>query len=257
MSTRFLATAVLLTGALYAEQVVVRLPVPPFRGAVVLRDTSDTVIASGEVSQQVNGSRATATLSLRFKDGSIHHETAVFSHRQVFQLISYRLTQKGKSFQRPTELSLNASTRQVNISYADDGVEKNVIDHLKLPPDVSNGMISAILCDLDPARPKTKVSMVVSTPKPRIVKLEITPRGEESITVSGAARKATRYNITVDIGGIAGAVAPIAGKQPPDIHIWISPGKSPSFLRSEGPMCDGCPVWRLEMTSPPGAEASH
>jgi hypothetical protein len=257
MSTRLLATGIVLVSALYADRVPVRSPLAPFKGTVVLRDTSNTIIASGEVSQQLNGSKATATLSLRFKDGSVHQETAVFSHRQVFQLISYRLTQKGRSFKRPTDLSLNASTGQVTIHYVDDGAEKNIVDHLKLPPDVSNGLISAILCDANPATPKTKVSMVVSTPKPRIVGLEITPRGEESITVSDAVQKATRYNITIDIGGLAGAVAPIAGKQPPDTHVWISAGKSRSFLRSEGPLCEGCPVWRLEATSVPGADASH
>ena len=92
--------------------------------------------------------------------------------------------------------------------------------------------------------------MLVATPKPRVVKLMISPQGEDPFTIAGSARKAVRFEVKVDIGGAAGLVAPIVGKQPPDTHIWILEGEAPAFVKSEGPMFEGGPLWRIELTSP-------
>ena len=92
--------------------------------------------------------------------------------------------------------------------------------------------------------------MLVATPKPRIVKLEITPAAEDSFTVAGYRYKAARNSVHVQIGGINGVIAPIVGKKPPDNHVWMIGGKAPGFLKSEGPLFEGGPVWRIELTSP-------
>jgi hypothetical protein len=121
---------------------------------------------------------------------------------------------------------------------------------MKLPTDLANGMVPTLLGDIDPKAAKTTVSMLVSTPKPRIVKLEISPAGEDSFSVAGIGAKALRYTVKIEIGGIGGVIAPIIGKQPPDTHIWMIGGKAPGFLRSEGPMFEGGPVWTIELASP-------
>ena len=54
----------------------------------------------------------------------------------------------------------------------------------------------------------------------------------------------------IAIGGIAGLVAPILGKQPPDIHLWILTDDVPAFVKSEGPLYMGGPIWRIELASP-------
>ena len=56
-------------------------------------------------------------LTFRFRDGSAHEETAVYSQRRTFQLLTYHLVQKGPVFKRPTEMTLNASTGEVTIHY--------------------------------------------------------------------------------------------------------------------------------------------
>ena len=101
--------------------------------------------------------------------------------------------------------------------------------------------------------------MVAATPKPRLVKLEITPQGEEPFSVGGSSRKATHYVVKVKIGGAAGLVAPLLGKQPPDIHVWILGGEALAFVRSEGPLYFGGPIWRIELVSPvwPRAQTVH
>jgi hypothetical protein len=99
------------------------------------------------------------------------------------------------------------------------------------------------------------VAIVASTPKPRLVKLAISPEGEDSFSVGAVEIKATRYVIKVEIGGISGVVAPVIGKQPPDTHVWMLGGKAPAFLKSEGPLYDDGPIWRIELASPVGSKS--
>ena len=242
---------VLLAATLSADQVAVRRTEGRIHGFLVLRDLEGNIVASGESTQLASGNRVTNELKFHFKDGSTHQETSVYSQRRVFQLLSYHLVQKGKAFKRPTDMTVDVATGQVTIIYADDdGKEKTIREAMKLPPDLANGIVSTLIGDLDPKTPKTTVSMIAATPKPRLVKLEITPQGEDSFTVGGAPHKALLYNVKVEIGGITGVIAPIVGKQPPDTRVWMIGGKAPGFLRFEGPMCEGCPIWRIELASP-------
>jgi hypothetical protein len=236
---------------LLADQVQVRHAEGRIHGFLALRDLDGSLLATGGLTQLAAGNRVTTQLRFHFKDGSVHEETTVFSQRRTFQLLRYQLVQKGKTFKRPTDLSLNTTTGQVTIHYTDDdGKAKTITDHLVLPPDLANGMVTTLLGDIDPKAPKTTLSMLVSTPKPRLVKLEITPQGEDSFSVAGSSAKALLYNVKVHIGGISGVVAPIVGKQPPDTHIWMIGGRAPGFLKSEGPLFEGGPVWRIELASP-------
>jgi len=78
----------------------------------------------------------------------------------------------------------------------------------------------------------------------------ISPEGEGTFLVGGLSRKATRYLIHVEIGGIAGILAPLVGKQPQDSRAWVLGGEAPGFLKLEGPFFLGGPSWRIEMASP-------
>src|SRR4029077_678815 len=78
------------------------------------------------------------------------------------------------------------------------------------------------------------VSMLAATPKARLVTLAIAPQGEESFSTGGSSRKAMHYVVKVNIGGVAGAVAPLVGKQPGDIHVWILGGDAPALVKMEG-----------------------
>ena len=121
---------------------------------------------------------------------------------------------------------------------------------MNLPNDLANGLATTLLHDIDPKSPPTTVSMVVATPKPRLVKLEVSSEGEDTFAIDGFARKADRYVLKIKIGGVSGLIAPLVGKQPPDIHVWALGGKAPSFLKSEGPLYEDGPIWRIELASP-------
>ena len=245
-------SGILLPAAiLVADQVPVRHLEGRIHGFLALRDPDDKLLASGSLIQTAAGNRVTSKLDFRFQDGSVHQETAVFSQRRTFQLLTYRLIQNGPAFKRAMDMSLNASKGQVTIQYTDDdGKKKTITDRLKLPADLANGLVSTLLGDIDPKAQKTTLSMLVATPKPRIVKLEVSPAGEDSFTVGGVPAKATRYVVKVDIGGISGIIAPLIGKQPPDTLIWMIGGQAPGFLKSEGPLFQDGPIWRIELASP-------
>ena len=59
-------------------------------------------------------------------------------------------------------------------------------DHLDLPPDLANGMVLSIMKNTRPDTPETKVSMVLAAPKPQLVKLAISPHGEEPFSIAGS-----------------------------------------------------------------------
>ncbi|MGH9512942.1 MAG: hypothetical protein ACRD2U_12495 [Terriglobales bacterium] len=185
-----------------------------------------------------------------FKDGSIHDETAVFSESKYFRLLSYHLIQKGPSFPHSLDVIVNTSTNIVTIHYSEDGKEKARTDHSQIPMDVANGMVLTLLKNIGSDAAETTLTMVAATPKPRIIKLVITRQGEDTFSTGSASHKAIQYVVKIKIGGVAGVVAPLIGKQPADTHVWISGGEAPAFVRSEGPLYSDGPVWRTELVSP-------
>jgi hypothetical protein len=44
-------------------------------------------------------------------------------------------------------------------------------------------------------------------------------------------------------------VAPVIGKEPPDYHVLIMTGPYPAFIREEGPLYQGGPIWRMQQVS--------
>src|SRR5580698_2726712 len=234
-----------------AQAVAVRHSQGTLHGFLVLRSLKGDTLADGDVIQIARGNRVTTQLVFHFKDGSVHDETAVFSQGSTFRLISDHLIQKGPSFPHPMDVLINGSTGQVTVHSTDDKGKPQVNNaHLTLPPDVSNGVLLVLLMNLPPGSPPRKFSMVAATPKPRLIKLAVSSSGEDTFSVGGSIRKATHYVLRVEIGGTAGVVAPMVGKQPPDTHVWILPGDAPAFVKLEGSLAYEAPVWRIELASP-------
>ncbi len=220
-------------------------------GFLALGTEEGRVLAVGDLSQIVRGEKVTSRLLLRFKDGSVDDETTVFSQGGTFQLITNHHIQKGPSFTHPVDLSIDARSGQVTVrSTGKDGKEEVTTEHLDLPPDLANGLILSIAKNIRPDTPETRVSMIVVTPKPRLVKLAVSPRGEEPFSLVGSPRKAMRYEIKIELGGVPGVLAPLIGKQPPNVQIWIAGGQAPAFVREEGPRYEGGPIWSIQLASP-------
>jgi hypothetical protein len=209
------------------------------------------VLANGDLIQRAQGSRVTSRLVFHFKDGSLHDETAVFSQRGNFSLITHHLVQKGPAFERPLEMTIDRPNGHVVVRYKNDKGEEKVEDEqMDLPPDLANGMIITLMKNVRRDALPPSLSLVVATPKPRVVKVKMTAAGSEPFSIAGSARKAIHYVLKIDIGGLAGVVAPLVGKQPPDSHVWIMEGEAPAFVRSQSPMFADGPLWQTELVSP-------
>ena len=74
--------------------------------------------------------------------------------------------------------------------------------------------------------------------------------GEDPVIVGEARRSAIRYLVDLEIGGIAGVFAKVAGKEPPDLKFWVLGGSVPAFVKFEGPFFVEGPAWRIELSSP-------
>lgn len=217
----------------------------------MLSSLDGSALAEGDLLQVAQGDRVTTHLIFHFKDDSLHDETAVYSQRRTFRLLSDHLIQKGPSFPHPLDATIDASTGRVVVHYTDDdGNNKDLTEEMKLPADLANGIILTLMKNIESSHPPAALSMVVTSPKPRLIKLRVSSQGEESFATGGAHREAVHYVVKLEIGGVAGLVAPLLGKQPPDIHVWILGGEAPAFVRSEGPLYPGGPVWRIELTCP-------
>jgi hypothetical protein len=256
--TGLLVSAALLQPcALEGERVPVRHMEGTVHGFLALLTEQGELLAAGDLIQVVRGDRLISELAFHFKDGSVDDEVTVFSQRGHFRLLSNHHVQKGPAFPHPMDVSIDASSGEVKVRTKDGEKDKVHTEHLDLPPDLANGMILTILKNIRPDTPETKLSYIAATPKPRLVKLRITPHGEDTLTTAGSPHRATQYVVKVELGGIAGVVAPLIGKQPQDTHVWILGGKAPAFVKMEGPLYQGAPIWRIELTSPVWQQSQH
>lgn len=246
-----LLSSVLTTVAFDDSGVPVRYKEGVTHGFLVLSTLNGERIAVGDLSQVAHGNQVRSRLIYHFNDGSLQDETTVFSQRRNFALITYHLVQKGPAFPHPTEVWVDAAKAQVTVRYTDDkGNEKNESEHMRLPPDLANGLVLTALKNFGPEANLPQLSMVVATPKPRVVKLTVRLQGKDPLTLASSRREALHYVLNVEIGGVGGMLAPLLGKQPPDAHVWILDGEAPTFVKSETLSFLGGPVWRTELVAP-------
>jgi hypothetical protein len=237
--------------SLTAEPVAVRFAEGLVHGFLALRSLDGQILASGDLIRNARGGRVTSQIVFRFNDGSVHDETAVFSQNGVFRLLSYHLVQRGPSFRWTLDMTMDAETGRIVVKHKEkDGKEETDEETLDLPADVGNGIVPVLLKNLNPKAKSATASFVAATPKPRPVQLAISDIGSDSFSIAGDRRRATHYVIKAEIGGLAGFLAPLVGKQPPDTHVWILGGPAPAFVKSEGPLFYGGPIWRIELIDP-------
>jgi hypothetical protein len=238
------ALLVLTAATAHAAPVGVRYQEGVTRAFPVLRAVTDNEkLAQGDFVQVANGDRVASRLVFRFKDGSIHDETVVFSQREVFTLLHYRLIQKGPSFPETLEATIDRETGRYDVRQrADqDSPEEHVSGKFEIPDDAYNGLISMIVKNLAPGA-GTMVSVVAFTPKPRVVQLLLMPAAEERAAVAGAQLPATRYHVRPQLGLFASLLV----TDIPDSRVWVVPGEAPAFLKAEGPLYFMGPIWRID-----------
>ena len=245
------SVCVLLAGLnLHSEMIPVMQRQGAMHGFLVLRSPEGKIIATGDQVNAVKGNEVHSRLTFHFRDGSIDDETSVFRQTSTFQLLSDHHVQKGPSFPEPQNVSVDVQSGKVTWRESKDGKEKVTTERMDVPPDLANGMISLIVQNFPKNTTEMKASYLAVSSKPRVVKLSVKPDGEDTCHIGGISRKSERFNIHVEIGGIAGVVAPMVGKQPADTKVWVLKGEAPAFLKMEGALYLKGPIWAMELASP-------
>lgn len=237
--------------AAFAEPVPVHHPEGTLHGFLSLSTPGGKLLAVGDLLQVADGDRVTSHLVFHFKDGSLDDEITVFTQKGDFRLISDHHVQKGPFFPTAIDLVIDAASGQVTVrSRKKNGKEELKSEHMDLPPDLYNGLITPVAKNLNPETAETKVSMIAATPEPRLVTLSITPREAQAFSLAGQRRKALGHEIKFKLGGLAGVVAPLVGKSPPDVQIWVQGGEMPTFIREQGPTYAQGPILIIQLASP-------
>ena len=229
-----------------AETIPVKFMESATYGFLVLRSNRGEVLAHGELIQVPRGENIESRLVFRFLDGSLYDEIATFTQKRVFRLVAYKLIQKGPSFSEPSEVSFDRASGRYR---AQTGNDEPIEGPLEMPEDLYNGMTSTLLRNLSPGA-TANAHTYAFTPKPRLLRSTMRPEGEDKYFVGDSSRTATRYLVTMEIGGLTGVIASVLGKDPPDLRFWISTGGAPAFLRFQGAMYLKGPVWRIDLAAP-------
>lgn len=249
MTSRLLATAlvcglgVMPVTTAAADPVRVMFQEGVTRAFPVIRSLTGEKLAHGDLVQVARGDVVDNRMTFRFADGSHYEEHVVFSQAGVFTLLRYRLVQRGPSFPEALDASFDRERERYEVRHRadEDSAEQTFTGRLTLPADAYNGMLSLLLKNL-PTRESTTVQVVAFTPKPRLVKLQLLPVGEDPILIGDAVSRATRWAIRPQLGLFASLLI----TDIPDVLCWIVPGEAPAFLRAEGPLYFQGPIWRID-----------
>jgi hypothetical protein len=236
---------------LAAEPVSVRHPQGTTHGFLVLRTMAGKSIALGDITQIVRGDRILSRLVFRFYDGSLDDDQTVYTQHKRFQLISDHHIQRGPSFPKPQDLSIDVRQGTViSRERGSSGAEKVTMKHMALAPDLANGMFLVLLTNLSPYVAATDLPFLVAQDGFRVVHLIVTPAGMVPFSVGGSPRKAREFEIKTDLGGLTGVIAPLIGKQPETVHVLLLEGDAPAFVREEGQLYADGPIWRIDQIGP-------
>jgi hypothetical protein len=248
--TGLLAMALLGTSySTQGQELKLRYRTGSEHGFVILRDAAGAILASGELTQVPSKHRITIHVVLHFRDGSIDDETTLYSQGETIRLISDRHIQRGKSFPHPSDVMIDVPGQQVCVRDLSKNTDDAKPEHMDLPPDLANGLLEPLIQNMQADTP-IEVSYVALAPKPRLVKLAIAKGGDDHFTVGGRSYKAAKYDVKVHIGGVAGVVAPIIGKQPPDTHVWVTESRVPAVIRLDSALYTDGPIWSVQFASP-------
>lgn len=245
-----LVTMLLGPRSLPAAPVPVRFAEGVAHGFLLLRTVDGTLLASGDLLQVVRSGGVESRMVFHFKDGSLFDETVVFTQQHVFTMESYRLVQRGPVFTEDTEISMERTGKyRVKTKAHKDGREEVLTGTLELPPDVYNGLILTVVKNLLKGAGET-VHIVAFMPKPRLIQLELTPKGEHKVLIGDLAKTAIHFVLKPQLGFWLKLFAKLLGRMPPDYHAWIITDEVPAFARFEGPLTTTGPIWRIELASP-------
>ena len=231
-----------------AQTIAVKHIQRPMHRWMVARTEAGNAIARGEFTQVIQGDEVTMHLAYQFQDGSVDDETTTYSQRGTFRLVRYHHLQKGPFFAKPVDYSIDAATGTVSIASADSDGKTNIEStRIALPDDVANGFVGTLLINVPPNTAPFRVGILAAVGRGRLIRILISPEGEQPFRMAGQTLKATVFRIHPELGGLVGWIAPLLGLQPKDVMVWVLEGDEPAVVRIVGQLGGYGPVVSSEL----------
>jgi hypothetical protein len=240
--------AITLGTAASAEPISVRHIQRPMHRFMVACSGAGKIIASGEFSQVVQSDEVTMRLTYKFMDGSLDDETTTYRQQGTFRLVRNHHIQKGPFFMKPVDFTVEAAT-SVATSRTEDKNDKIHVEshHIDLPDDLANGFVGTLLLNVPQNTTPFRVGILAPVGDGRLIRILISPEGEQLFHTTGQTLKATVFRIHPELGGIVGVIAPLIGLQPKDVMVWILEGEEPAVVRIVGQLGGYGPVVSSEL----------
>jgi hypothetical protein len=227
--------AITLGSAAPGQQIPVMHIQRPMQRSMAARTEDGKIIASGEFTQAVEGDEVTMRMIYHFADGSIDDETTTYKQQGTFRLVRNHHIQKGPFFAKPVDYTVEAATGVVTSRTADKNGKIHIESvHRDSPDDLANGFVGTLLLNVPENTTPFRVGMLAPVGGGRLIRLLISPEGEQPFHTTGQTLKATVFRIHPELGGIVGVIAPLIGLQPKDVMVWVLEGEKPAVVRIVG-----------------------
>ena len=240
--------AITLGTAATAEPISVKHIQRPMHRFMVARSEAGNIIARGEFTQVVEGDEVTMRMIYRFSDGSIDDETTTYRQQGTFQFVRNHHIEKGPFFAKPVDFAVDAVTAVATTRTTDrEGNIHVETEHVDLPDDLANGFVGTVLLNVPPNTAPFRVGMLAPVGGGRLIRLLISPEGEQPFQTGRQTLKATVFRIHPELGGIVGVIAKLIGLQPKDVMVWVLEGDDPAVVRIVGQLGGYGPVVSSEL----------
>jgi hypothetical protein len=242
------AVAITLGTAVPAEPISVRHIQRPMHRFMVARSEAGKIIASGEFSQVVQNDEVTMRLTYRFVDGSIDDETTTYRQQGTVRLVRNHHIEKGPFFAKPVDFAVDAATGIATSRTTEKNGKVHVeSEHMDLPDDLANGFVGTLLLNVPHNTKPFRVAILAPVGSGRLIRILISPEGEQPFHTAGQTLKATVFRIHPELGGIVGVIASLIGLQPKDVMVWVLDGEEPAVVRIVGQLGGYGPVVNSEL----------
>jgi hypothetical protein len=246
---KYVVLAVWALGTAAAAQTIAVAHVQkPLHRFMVARSEDGKIIANGEFTQIAQGDEVTMRMTYKFLDGSLDDETTTYSQRGTFRLVRSHHVEKGPFFQKPVDFAIEATTGNATSRTVDkDGKSHDESAHIDLPDDVANGLVGTLLLNVPRNAAPFRVGMLAPIGKGRLIRILISPEGEQPFHMAGQTLKAAVFRIHPELGGIVGVIARVIGLQPKDVMVWVLEGDEPAVVRIVGQLGGYGPIVSSEL----------
>jgi hypothetical protein len=218
-----------------AERISVKHIQLPRREFMVARSETGKIIARVKFTEDVEGDEVTMRLTYRFVDGSIDDETTTYTQQGTFRLVRNHHIQQGPFFAKPIDFAVEAATGRATSRTADKNGKIQVeSEHIDLPDDLANGFVGTLLLNVAPNTAPFRVGILAPVLGGRLIRILISPEGEQPFQKTGQTFKATVFRIHPELGGILGVIAKLLGLQPKDVMVWVQEAEGPAVVRIVG-----------------------